>query len=371
MNYSQILKRAWHILWSYKALWIFGIIVALTTANGGGGSHGGGGGGRNSGNSFYQGLTPPAAWHLELGKLGETVTSLRFQEITGGIAALIAAVTCLALALFILSRIAHYVSQVALIRMVDHYEVTEEKVSWKKGFRWGWSRSAARLFLIDLVIYLPFILVLLVLFTCAALPAILASQSSSEWPMIPAMIIAVSLGLLFAFVAFIGAILLSAIMEPIRRTCVLGELGAMNAIRQGWGMVKRNLGEIGLMWLILVCIRIGLAIILVFVILPVVAIGALLGMGVGTAAFFIGDALYTANLGMILAGILGIFSFILVLAVPLTFVGGLVETYFSTTWTLTYRELRAKEADIPAEVLPAEGSPVEEPPAPPVEPEVS
>jgi hypothetical protein len=33
--------------------------------------------------------------------------------------------------------------------------------------------------------------------------------------------------------------------------------------------------------------------------------------------------------------------FIMVLAVPLVFLGGLKETYLSSTWTLTYRELRA------------------------------
>ena len=31
MNYSQILKRAWTILWSYRALWIFGFFIALAT----------------------------------------------------------------------------------------------------------------------------------------------------------------------------------------------------------------------------------------------------------------------------------------------------------------------------------------------------
>ena len=32
MDPIKILKRAWKILWSYKALWIFGIILALTTS---------------------------------------------------------------------------------------------------------------------------------------------------------------------------------------------------------------------------------------------------------------------------------------------------------------------------------------------------
>ena len=34
----KILKRSWHILWSYRALWVFGLILAL--AAGGASSNG-------------------------------------------------------------------------------------------------------------------------------------------------------------------------------------------------------------------------------------------------------------------------------------------------------------------------------------------
>ena len=34
----KIIKRAWHILWNYRTLWVFGLILAIATA----GSHGGG-----------------------------------------------------------------------------------------------------------------------------------------------------------------------------------------------------------------------------------------------------------------------------------------------------------------------------------------
>ena len=36
MKHSLILKRAWKILWDYKALWIFGVILAVTTTSLGG-----------------------------------------------------------------------------------------------------------------------------------------------------------------------------------------------------------------------------------------------------------------------------------------------------------------------------------------------
>ena len=33
---GKILSRAWQILWKYKVLWIFGLLLALSGAGGGG-----------------------------------------------------------------------------------------------------------------------------------------------------------------------------------------------------------------------------------------------------------------------------------------------------------------------------------------------
>jgi len=45
-----------------------------------------------------------------------------------------------------------------------------------------------------------------------------------------------------------------------------------------------------------------------------------------------------------LAGALGIPIFVLTVAVPLAFLGGLREVFLSSTWTLTYREILALES---------------------------
>ena len=33
MDHTKVLKRAWHILWHYRVLWLFGFLLALTTAS--------------------------------------------------------------------------------------------------------------------------------------------------------------------------------------------------------------------------------------------------------------------------------------------------------------------------------------------------
>jgi hypothetical protein len=50
----------------------------------------------------------------------------------------------------------------------------------------------------------------------------------------------------------------------------------------------------------------------------------------------------------ILAAAVGIPIFLLVVGLPILFVGGLVQVFKSSVWTLTYRELQAVEGMRPA-----------------------
>jgi hypothetical protein len=49
--------------------------------------------------------------------------------------------------------------------------------------------------------------------------------------------------------------------------------------------------------------------------------------------------------------------FILILVIPLVFLGGLEKTYISSAWTLAYRELN--HLPIPEAALPAESGPAQ------------
>jgi hypothetical protein len=69
--------------------------------------------------------------------------------------------------------------------------------------------------------------------------------------------------------------------------------------------------------------------------------------------YLIVHAAATFTAGVITAVIVGGLLFVLVLALPLLFLGGLKQTYFSTTWTLVYRELKPLLPEAP--ILPVEG----------------
>ena len=34
MNHTKVFKGAWHMVWRYRVLWVFGIVLALTTTSG-------------------------------------------------------------------------------------------------------------------------------------------------------------------------------------------------------------------------------------------------------------------------------------------------------------------------------------------------
>jgi hypothetical protein len=358
MNHTQILKNAWKILWSYKALWVFGIILAITSA-----SYRGTGRGNNFSYQFdRQSLHLPSS--LEINQAFQDAVKLFNEKVfpiaTGTLITLAVGLACFAFLLFILFRIGYYVSQTALIRMVNEYEATGEKVSWRKGFRFGWSKASWRLFLIDLVIYIPMVIVVILLFGCAALP-VLVSTGFHHQPTAPGIIATIGMVFLLVFVLFVVGVALSLVMNIIRRECVLEGTGVMDAIRQGWHKVRSNFMNVFIMWLILIGISIGYFIALIPVVLMLIGVGILLGGGTGFLTYTLVNVASSETAAIVTAVVLGASLFIAILAVPLSFVGGLRETYVSATWTLTYRELapaKALEAEAPV-LTPAETAPVE------------
>lgn len=342
MNHIQILKRAWYILLNYKTLWVFGIILAIVS--GGYSGNGGGSGGRGTpstpgGNNFEL----PAEVQRWFDQINKAINFNFDEKFSTTLIIIGASLASLLLILIIVSRIAYYVSQVSLIRMVDRHEATEEKVSWRQGLRLGWSRSAGRLFLIDLIIFLPLAFVIIILFGCAALPIVLPGLEGSSISL-PSIIASIGMAFMVIFAIVVISVLVSFFLETIRRVCVLGEYGALEAIQQGLALVRHHLKDVGLMWLIMIGLGLGVAIVFIILFLPVAAISGLVAAGVGLAAYSVSNMVVSDITAIIMAAVLAGLTFIGVFGIPMTFLSGLRETYFSSVWTLTYRELRALEA---------------------------
>ena len=85
----------------------------------------------------------------------------------------------------------------------------------------------------------------------------------------------------------------------------------------------------------------GIALIPVAFLLVVIAalIGGVMGLTVGGVS-----SIFAGDIQSLVAGLVaGVPIFILFIIAPLAFLSGLKETYISTSWTLSYREIRALE----------------------------
>ena len=345
MDHAKVLKRAWEILWRYRVLWVFGVIVLLCAAGSSGNPNfnlGGGGDG-------YEGANVPpwtGEYHWEGEPLAEVMPEILagVEAVTGVILAIVAALCCLVVIITIAKVIFLYIGETALIRMVDDYEETGEKRGVREGFRLGWSRTALRLFVIDLLTKLPGVVtaLLLVLLGAGIFGLMVLVRDGVALKVIGA-IAGIGLAFLVILATIVISLAISLVRPLIFRVCALEERGVIESFRVGFDFIKAHLADTVIMWLIMVGLQIGWAIVMIPVVIFLLLVGLVLG---GLAGLSVGglSALVLEGVMPWIVGIgVGLPIFIVVLAAPSVFLGGLAEVFKSSVWTLTYRELRALE----------------------------
>jgi hypothetical protein len=369
IDVTKIFKRAWKILWSYRALWLIGLVLALTTA----------GTMPNNNNSNWredargwqpgQNLTFPTgetlrdAWDQMRQEINRGITWENFSsQEWNTLLWIIVGIVVAALALGVVMTIARYVSETSVIRMVDEYERTGQKVSLRQGLRYGWSRTAWRLFLINLLVILPIVIMVASGLLIGVGIFFLVSGGSNFFSTTG---VIAAIGLFFLLI-FLGVILVTGVLllrDLFWRACALEEVGVGEALRLGWRMVRQNWKSVGLTWLVLIAVRIAWSIALVlafFLILPLLVVTVLAGLVVGGLPGLLVGGLSSLFLGgplpWIVGAIVGLPFFLVVAFSPLIFLRGLVLVYNSTVWTLTYRELNALQSLAP-QSLPADDLP--------------
>jgi hypothetical protein len=371
MDPIKILKRAWKILWSYKALWIFGFILALTTAGGsspGGGSDGGSSSNNNFNNpqnslDFKSGDVPQALQQAYLAMVQALGSEIRFW-ITVAVVVLVAI-----LLMIVILTIAHYISLTAVIRMVNGYEETGEKVGIRQGFRFGWSQTSWRLFLINLLVSLP-VMIMIFFLLLIGLGVFLAFASGALILAFPASIGLIGLFFMLILGMIVYGLITNLLNQFFWRACAIEQLGVFASFRRGFNLVIKNWKPVGLMWLIMIAMQLTFAIAMIFVFfltLPVLIFTGLAGLIVAAipALVIAGiTSLFTNWIGaLILGAIVGLPVFFMVAFSYLIFISGLKEVYFSTVWTLTYREVKTLESLAPAAPVVLSGPPEEIPAA--------
>src|SRR5215211_2984771 len=291
----KILKRSWYILWSYRALWVFGLIIALVA---------GGSSARGNNNSRWEQsrgdntqVTPQSmqeafkAFKHELNKLfeqGIPHAHISGHDITTFLW-VIAGFIFLMFVVGIIMAIARYVSETAVIRMVDEYEGSGNKMTVRQGFRTGWSNTSWRLFVINLIVNLPAIALVLVLIMAAAGFYFSVANGNAKYTPVTLFSIIAPL-LVTIFVIVILSILLRLLRNFFWRICVLEDASVGESLRRGVAMVRENWKNVGLMWLVMIGLGIVWAvasIILFLVTIPVVILTAILAVLVVAVPFLL------------------------------------------------------------------------------------
>lgn len=373
LDIKKILGRSWHILWNYRTLWVFGFILALTVgaSNGGGGNnsrYSANDGERDNGPAGihapqdWQGLqgdTPQEKLNDAFAQLGAGIAELRADypvEFQMGIAAAITLFVMIVV-LSLVGAVLRYVAETSTIRMVNEYEETGVKVGFRQGWKYGWSRVSWRLFFINLLVHLPsfFMLVLVIL---VAWWIVSAALSGVEATLITSLIAGIGLVFLFGFITVILMTVLYLVRDFAWRMAILEDKGVGDSFRSAFALLKRNWKNAGLMWLVVLGLKIAWALVFFLLMLPLLVISIVTMIGGILAA--LAPALVTAGLASlfsapdfwpwVFAAIIGLPFFSVVAFSPILLVSGWGYIYQSSVWTLTYRELKAIETVAPVVV---------------------
>lgn len=326
MDHGALLKRAFDITKRYRMLWLFGILIALTAGGGSSGSSG-------SQFTFNENDLQRGRWHdrLPADQWGPQIRSWFDSFDPSRYLGLFIACCCLLAILVIISVIVQYVARTALMRSVDRIEAAGSAPSWREGWRLGWSNRAFRLWLLELIVGLAVALAALVLLALAASPLLLLLVQNDAARTI-GIILTVLLGLAVLLILIAAAIALSVLGQFWARKIALADRSIGVALTEGYAEVRRRLRDLGVMWLLMAGIQVAFMIALIPVVLLVLVIAGLLGGGLGYLVYSLADSAPWAVAA-------GLPLFVLALAIPLAFIGGLYETFRSSLWTLTYREV--------------------------------
>lgn len=311
MKHTELFKRAITISWRYRALWLFGFLLALCS---------GGSGGRGNFN-FPSGDT--ASFDLP----SDTIPNVEPAVIL----VIVGLVICLVLILAVVGVVVRAVTRTALIGMVRQISETEV-VAMRDGWQFGWSRRAWRLFLVGLVIGIPVAIVSIGLIALSLSPLLVLLFNDTT-----ATVAAIVLTVVLFLFALLLVIAISAVIAPFQelawRRTVLGETDVFASLGDGFRLIKQNFKDVLVMWLLMIGAALLWGLASLFVVLPVALIVALLIGGIPAGLVYLASS---SVVGALVTGIpLAVIALILVMSAASAF----YLIFHSAVWTLTYLEL--------------------------------
>lgn len=310
MDYFGIVQRSFEITRRYRALWLFGFLIALLGAGG----------------SASNGLRIVFRTEGPLPQPGMEGRDILLIVTIFGLVVLV---------IGILTVVVNYVAQAALIGMVGEIE-TGATPSVRRGFEFGWSRRALRLFGTDLVIFVPITVIGMLLLAIPLFLLIAQGDEAGTW-IVPLLFVCCLL--LFVLLFIPVAIVLSVLQNFYYRRIVLAGDGVFDSIRNAWQMIRANAGPVAVIWLIMFLIG-----------LVWTVVNFLLVLGTFVLVAVPAAALQALVQSWVLAAIL-VLPLVIVALLALAAINALYTVFSNTVWTLTYLALPQAPAVAVGETL--------------------
>jgi hypothetical protein len=304
MDYGAVLSKAWRISWKNKGLWILGILAGCSASGRGGGTQPTSGvRGYDYDYGEFERFTIPEV---------ERFFDVRIPEEAIFIALL--AILCVGLVIALALLVLGVIGQGGLIA---GYGLADDgqAVSFGEAFSLG-LQNFWKLLGIRIVFWLAGVIIIVGIVLGSVFFGII-TLGIGLICLIP--LICLLIPLAIAVDGYVVLTMVAAVEE---------QLGVFDSFGRAWNVIKENLGPALVMALILI---VGGGIVNFLVFLPFISIvlpaitGAIIGTDVAIGS------------GLALSGLC------LVLAIPLMlFVSGVLTTFITGSWTLTYRRLTGK-----------------------------
>ncbi len=318
MDYGNLIKRSWEIVWDHKFMFVLGFLAAL-----GGGRTGGGGRGSARYNMGSGDITPAAID--------------KFQHFWAHYGALVIVLICVGVIVGIVLWLVRLTAQTGMIEAVSRIE-SGEKVTLGQALAAG-AAKLGRMVGINVVMYGPFTFLGLLMFggfTAVFIPAVTA-QASGANP-VDLQTIFGALGVVGVCMAVVGCLMVplllfvSLIYPFAQRGAVLQDLGVISSIQHGWQVVKDNVSDVVLLVVLFIALGFvfGLAALVVLFPFAIVTLGpGIVSMVVSEGAFGFSQIALLAG-GGICVGLVG------------AAVNSIMVAFRSTAVTLAYQEFAKK-----------------------------
>ena len=319
MDYGNILRRSWDVIWNHKFMLVLGFLAAL-------GSGVSGGGGGNNANYTFDGTEFDAIPQI----------SENLGAVLAAAGAVVAGLLCF---FFIVAIVLWLVRLTAQAGMIDAaYRLDAgEKVTFGEAISAGWHKLG-RMIGLNIVLFGVFFLMAMVgvIVLALGIGATAAGAAASEGDF-GALLGGLGMGIFALICCLMCVFLLVAIVVNVlypfaQRAAILEDMGVIASIGRGWQVIKENLGEVIILLLLFMLLGFLVGAVTFAVFIPIAAL-SFAPMGIrlfGGGTFEVMDILVASGglLCMVLFG---------------AAINAIYVAFRSSVFTLAYGEFTSKK----------------------------